>query len=52
MALRRNVSPPGVPQPMQIVEVQFPAGQAGSDSQFYMIDDTDLAGTVPYLTAG
>jgi transcriptional regulator with XRE-family HTH domain len=23
---RRNVSPPGVPQPMQIVEVQFPAG--------------------------
>jgi transcriptional regulator with XRE-family HTH domain len=24
--IRRNVSPPGVPQPMQIVEVQFPAG--------------------------
>jgi transcriptional regulator with XRE-family HTH domain len=24
--LRRNVSPPGVPQPMQIVEVNFPAG--------------------------
>ena len=24
---RRNVSPPGVPQPMQIVEVHFPAGQ-------------------------
>ena len=24
--LRRNVSPPGVPQPMQIVEVHFPAG--------------------------
>ena len=24
--LRRNVSPPGVPQPMQIVEVQFPPG--------------------------
>src|SRR5712691_11963036 len=23
--LRRNVSPPGVPQPMQIVEVHFPA---------------------------
>jgi hypothetical protein len=22
--LRRNVAPPGVPQPMQIVEVQFP----------------------------
>jgi transcriptional regulator with XRE-family HTH domain len=25
--LRRNVSPPGVPQPMQIVEIHFPAGQ-------------------------
>jgi transcriptional regulator with XRE-family HTH domain len=25
--VRRSVSPPGVPQPMQIVEVQFPAGQ-------------------------
>src|SRR5438094_3213585 len=24
---RRNVSPPGVPQPMQIVEVHFPAGR-------------------------
>jgi transcriptional regulator with XRE-family HTH domain len=24
--LRRNVSPPGLPQPMQIVEVYFPAG--------------------------
>ena len=24
--IRRNVSPPGVPQPMLIVEVQFPAG--------------------------
>jgi transcriptional regulator with XRE-family HTH domain len=24
--VRRNVSPPGVPQPMHIVEVQFPAG--------------------------
>jgi transcriptional regulator with XRE-family HTH domain len=24
--VRRNVSPPGVPQPMQIVEVLFPAG--------------------------
>ena len=24
--IRRNVSPPGVPQPMRIVEVQFPAG--------------------------
>ena len=24
--LRRNVSPPGVPQPMQIVDVHFPAG--------------------------
>ena len=26
--LRRNVSPPGVPQPMQIVEVHFPPGGA------------------------
>lgn len=25
--VRRNVSPPGVPQPMRIVEVHFPAGQ-------------------------
>jgi transcriptional regulator with XRE-family HTH domain len=25
--VRRNVSPPGVPQPMQIVEVRFPAGR-------------------------
>jgi transcriptional regulator with XRE-family HTH domain len=25
--LRRNVSPPGMPQPMQIVEVQFPPGR-------------------------
>ena len=25
---RRNVSPPGVPQPMQIVEVHFPPGSA------------------------
>jgi transcriptional regulator with XRE-family HTH domain len=25
--LRRNVSPPGMPQPMQIVEVRFPPGQ-------------------------
>jgi quercetin dioxygenase-like cupin family protein len=24
--LRRNVSPPGLPQPMQIVDVQFPPG--------------------------
>jgi transcriptional regulator with XRE-family HTH domain len=24
--LRRNVSPPGVPQPMQVVEVRFPPG--------------------------
>src|ERR1051325_6701124 len=24
--LRRNVSPPGVPQPLQIVEVHFPPG--------------------------
>ena len=27
------------------------ARQAGSDSQFQMIDDTDAAGTIPYLTA-
>jgi uncharacterized protein (DUF1330 family) len=27
------------------------ARQAGSQSQFYMIDDTDIAGTVPYLKA-
>jgi transcriptional regulator with XRE-family HTH domain len=25
--IRRNVSPPGVPQPMQIVEVRFPPGR-------------------------
>src|ERR1700682_3313003 len=25
--LRRNAAPPGVPQPMQIVEVQFPPGE-------------------------
>src|SRR5229473_77812 len=25
--LRRNVSPPGVPQPMQLVEVHFPPGR-------------------------
>ena len=25
--LRRNISPPGVPQPMQIVEVRFPPGR-------------------------
>src|ERR1043166_1928042 len=24
--IRRNISPPGVPQPMQIVEVRFPPG--------------------------
>jgi len=28
------------------------ARQAGSVSRFFMIDDTDIAGTVPYLTAG
>lgn len=28
------------------------ARQAGSTSQFYMIDDTDVAGTIPYLRAG
>ena len=25
---RRNISPPGVPQPMQIVEVHFPPGKS------------------------
>jgi transcriptional regulator with XRE-family HTH domain len=39
--LRRNVSPPGVPQPMQIVEVHFPPGArvafeaAGRDTRVY-----------------
>jgi len=28
------------------------ARQAGSISNFHMIDDTDLAGTIPYLPAG
>lgn len=28
------------------------ARQAGSQSTFTMIDDTDVAGTIPYLTAG
>ena len=28
------------------------ARQAGSDSRLQMIDDTDLAGTIPYLSAG
>jgi len=28
------------------------ARQAGSVSTFRMIDDTDIAGTIPYLTAG
>jgi len=28
------------------------ARQAGSVSKFFMIDDTDIAGTVPYLKAG
>jgi uncharacterized protein (DUF1330 family) len=28
------------------------ARQAGSVSRFFMIDDTDIAGTVSYLTAG
>ena len=28
------------------------ARKAGSDSRFQMIDDTDLAGTIPYLTKG
>lgn len=48
--LRRNVSPPGVPQPMQIVEVRFPPGgrvafeSAGRDvrvyQQVWMIEGT------------
>jgi transcriptional regulator with XRE-family HTH domain len=39
--VRRNVSPPGVPQPLQIVEVHFPAGgrvafeNAGRDLRVY-----------------
>ncbi len=28
------------------------ARQAGSVSRFYLIDDTDAAGTIPYLTKG
>lgn len=28
------------------------ARQAGSDSHFVAIDDTDIAGSIPYLTAG
>ncbi len=28
------------------------ARQAGSESRFQMIDDTDLAGTIPYLRKG
>ena len=28
------------------------ARQAGSDSRLQLIDDTDLAGTIPYLTPG
>ncbi|HKJ52496.1 MAG TPA: DUF1330 domain-containing protein [Gammaproteobacteria bacterium] len=28
------------------------ARQAGSNSRFQMIDDTDLAGTIPYLARG
>jgi len=27
------------------------ARRAGSNSQFYMIDDSDMAGTIPYLAA-
>lgn len=39
--IRRNVSPPGVPQPMQIVEVHFPPGErvafetAGRDTRVH-----------------
>ena len=28
------------------------ARQAGGINNFQMIDDTDIAGTIPYLTAG
>ena len=28
------------------------ARQGGSDSRFQLIDDTDLAGTIPYLPKG
>ena len=28
------------------------ARRAGSESNFYAIDDTDIAGAIPYLTAG
>ena len=28
------------------------ARRGGSESRFQMIDDTDLAGTIPYLTKG
>ncbi len=28
------------------------ARQAGSSSSFFMIDDTDIAGSIPYLAAG
>ena len=28
------------------------ARQAGSESRFQLIDDTDLAGTIPYLNKG
>ncbi len=28
------------------------ARQAGTNSQFFAIDDTDVAGTIPYLTPG
>jgi len=28
------------------------ARQAGSISKFHVIDDTDLAGTIPYLNKG
>ena len=28
------------------------ARQGGSDSRFQLIDDTDLAGTIPYLSQG
>jgi transcriptional regulator with XRE-family HTH domain len=46
--VRRNVSPPGMPQPMRIVEVRFPAkarvafenGRRGLHQQVWMLDGT------------
>ena len=33
-------------------DVMLAARQRGSDSRFQLIDDTDLAGTIPYLPKG